>query len=107
MATNKDNILKHRSLNLFLLIAALFIITVWANRHFENSWLFVVLANLFTVLLGVGGFLLKAASENEEKEVKGWGRSLLVFGLNPVVLFILYFLIVCVGNFVTTVTVYG
>lgn len=107
MSVNKENILKYRMLNLSLLIAALFIITVWAGRHFENSWLFVTLANLFTVILGVGGFVLKASTDEEEGVIKDKVRSLLMLGLNPVVLFVLYAFIVCVGNFLTTVTVYG
>src|SRR4051812_24032346 len=107
MAINKDNILEHRLVHLILLIVALFIITVWTSRHFENSWLFVMLANLATVLVGVSGFVLKAATEKEEGEVKKMARWLLVRGLDPVVLFLLYFLIICVGNFLTTVTVYG
>lgn len=107
MTANRENILKYRLVNLCLLIVALFIITVWAGRHFENSWLFVTAANLFTVLLGVGGFVLKSSTEDEEGVIKARVRSLLVFGLNPVVLFVLYAFIVCVGNFLTTVTVYG
>src|SRR6478752_7028865 len=107
MDTNKDNVVEYRLLNLFLLIAALFIITVWTSRHFENSWLFVTVANLVTVFLGVSGFVLKTVTEKEDEGLKKRARSLLLFGLNPLVLFILYSLIICVGNFITTVTVYG
>jgi hypothetical protein len=92
---------------LVLFILAIFIITSWINHHIDALPWVTSFVNLFAVLYGIIGLVKNVANEADGKKSKVRLQNALLAVLNPVVIFILYAMIIVVGNSVTTITLYS
>ena len=93
--------------NLILFITLCFIINVWVSYHLSKvSWMAVFL-NLIPVFLGVFSTVKGLFSDQEAVAYKQRLRQVFRFFLHPLFLGLLIALVVGVGNFASSVTVYA
>jgi len=102
-----DTIFDKYLAHLILLIVATFILTAWVHHQFQNFGAVIIALNLFPILSGIFALFMNVASKKEDFIIKKGFRKFVLFFLKPGVLFILYLIIFLVGNFISTVTVFG